>query len=132
MISFSVPVHTVNEANGTHGSFWKKSTRRKSIRHATSLALAAYVPVRVHMPCVVTLTRCSAGTLDDDNLRIAMKSVRDAIAKHLGVDDGDLTRVQWQYRQARAPRGVHTVRVEIHESKRLVETLVDACEQEAV
>lgn len=52
------------------------------------------------LPCVVRLTRLSPGTLDDDNLRGALKAVRDGVADRLGVDDRD-PRVTWEYAQER-------------------------------
>lgn len=59
------------------------------------------------LPCVVTLTRLAPSNgLDDDNLAGALKSVRDAVATWLGVDDKDRATVRYQYEQQRAPWGV--------------------------
>lgn len=55
---------------------------------------------RYHVPCVVTITRVSPGTLDDDNLRGSLKAVRDGIADRLGCDDRD-PRIVWEYGQER-------------------------------
>ena len=65
-------------------------------------------------PLVVTLTRIapSAIRLDDDNLRGALKSVRDGIAAALGVDDGDTKKIIWEYE---ATRGDYRVQVTIRE-----------------
>ena len=62
-------------------------------------------------PCVVLLTRVapSAG-LDDDNLAGALKSVRDAVADWIGVDDKLRDIVRYECRQERGPWGV---RVEV-------------------
>lgn len=49
----------------------------------------------------VTLTRYSPGHLDDDNLRGAMKHVRDAVAIELGVPNDDDPRWTWVYMQSR-------------------------------
>jgi hypothetical protein len=57
------------------------------------------------LPCVVTITRRSPGTLDDDNAVSSAKATRDAVATWLGVDDRD-PRVTWEVRQERAPWGV--------------------------
>jgi len=75
-----------------------------------SLALSR---AKRHAPCVVRLTRVAPGTrpLDDDNLRGALKNVRDAVAKWLGIDDGD-SRVTYAYKQERGPWGV---RIEVNE-----------------
>jgi hypothetical protein len=48
--------------------------------------------------CVVTLTRFGGRKLDDDNLRSALKSIRDGIADAIGLDDGD-GRIEWRYAQ---------------------------------
>lgn len=61
---------------------------------------------------VVTLTRIAPGTLDDDNLRPAMKAVRDGVADALGVDDRDPA-VHWQYAQHRGGRGQWAVVVAV-------------------
>lgn len=58
-------------------------------------------------PCAITLTRIapSAG-LDDDNLASALKSVRDAFAQWIGVDDKHRDIVRYCYAQQRGPWGV--------------------------
>ncbi len=70
-------------------------------RAAKAERKAAYLCTRaVSLPCVVTLTRISPGTLDGDNLQGALKGVRDGVADRLGVDDRD-ARVRWVYAQER-------------------------------
>jgi hypothetical protein len=59
------------------------------------------------LPCVVTLTRCAPSNgLDDDNLAGALKSVRDEVAKWLGVDDRLSDIVRYEYEQRRGPWAV--------------------------
>jgi hypothetical protein len=59
------------------------------------------------IPCSVILTRFApSGGLDDDNLAGALKSVRDAVADWLGVDDRERTTVRYRYTQTRAPWAV--------------------------
>lgn len=65
------------------------------------------------LPARILLVRLSAGTLDDDNLRPALKSVRDGIADRLGIADND-PRVTWDYAQERCKRGQTAVRVECY------------------
>jgi hypothetical protein len=92
---------------------WAQRARQtKSHRH-----LAFYLTPKHAVPCVVTLTRLSAGTLDDDNLRGALKGVRDGVADRLGIDDAD-PRVRWEYAQEKCKRGESAVRVEIEERRR--------------
>jgi crossover junction endodeoxyribonuclease RusA len=62
-------------------------------------------------PVVVTMTRVSPGTLDDDNLASACKAARDGIADALGIDDGDTERLRFVYRQRKADKGQHAVEV---------------------
>lgn len=103
-----LPLRTVSEMNvRTH---W--ATRAKRTRTARRTA-AALCPA-ASLPCAVTLTRYSAGTLDDDNLRSALKAVRDGIADRLGVDDAS-PEVEWKYEQAACKRGTYGVSVEIEE-----------------
>lgn len=61
-------------------------------------------------PGRIVLERLSAGMLDDDNLRAALKAVRDGVAAGLGYDDGWLT---WAYAQRKVKRGVFGVEVRI-------------------
>lgn len=67
------------------------------------------------VPVVVELTRISFGRLDDDNLRQALKGVRDEIAWQLGVNDRDPI-VRWDYDhpgQEHGPKGRQAVRIRI-------------------
>ncbi len=51
------------------------------------------------VPVVVTLTRISAGTLDDDNLIASMKGLRDGLADALAINDADVGRLRFAYLQ---------------------------------
>ncbi len=90
---------TVSEPN-VRGHWAKKAARVKAQRNrARAEALAA--AQAVGLPVVVTLTRIAPSSgLDDDNLRGALKAVRDGIADALQVDDRD-PRVTWRYDQQR-------------------------------
>lgn len=62
----------------------------------------------------IKITRLSSGTLDSDNLRQALKPVRDGIARGLRLpDDKDSDTLSWDYEQIRCRRGYHGVIVEI-------------------
>lgn len=55
-----------------------------------------------HSAVRVTLTRLAPSSgLDDDNLRGALKAVRDGVADALRIDDRD-PRVTWEYEQRRS------------------------------
>lgn len=65
-------------------------------------ALDRSQPVRKKRPrrvvIIVTLISLRSRELDTDNLAGSFKPTRDAIAKSLGIDDGD-KRFVWEYRQ---------------------------------
>jgi len=87
-----LPITTVSESN--RRDHWRvKAKRAKAQRQ-----MAAMLVPRCCLPCVVTLTRISPRMLDDDNLRGALKHVRDGVADRLGIDDRD-PRVEWRYAQ---------------------------------
>lgn len=68
---------------------------------------------RPALPCSVLLTRVAPSNgLDDDNLVGSLKSVRDAVAWWLGVDDRDRLTVSYRYAQLRGP---WSVRIEFGE-----------------
>lgn len=102
-----VPVRTENPLNGTHGHWRVKAAARKRQRRAAHLMCPPAA-----LPCTVRLVRLSAGTLDDDNLRGALKAIRDGVADRLGVPDND-PRVRWEYGQERVKRGTYGVRIEL-------------------
>lgn len=123
-VEFFVPVQTTNESNGNmyRGAQWLKRKKRAAAHVAVESATRALeAPQR--FPMVVRLTRLSAGTLDDDGLRSACKAVRDAVAKWLGVDDGDVQRLRFKYEQERCKRGEYGVRVAVFPGARLVEAM---------
>lgn len=101
-----LPIKTVSEMNmRTHWA--ERAARAKQHRTTARLMVPAHP-----LPCVVTMTRLSPGTLDDDNLRSAMKGARDGIADKLGADDAD-PRIVWRYEQEKCKRGEYGVRVSI-------------------
>lgn len=107
MIEFQIPIKTVNPVNGSHGHWRTTAAIRKRQRQTTFLLAPKF-----DIPAVITLTRVSAGVLDDDNLRPALKSVRDGIADKLGIADND-PRVTWRYAQQKCKRGTWAVRVTV-------------------
>lgn len=105
-VAVTLPVKTVSEMN-QRGHWSARARRMKSARFAAFALCPA-----VALPCVVRLVRLSAGELDDDNLRSALKGVRDGVADRLGVPDND-PRVRWEYGQERCKRGTYGVRLEL-------------------
>ena len=80
-----------------------RAKRVKRQRAVVGLMLRAVG--RPTLPCVVTITRRSPGTLDDDNAVSSAKATRDAVAQWLGVDDRSPL-VTWVVAQERGPWGV--------------------------
>lgn len=76
---------------------WRsRAARAKSQRQSAYILTAALKSLI--LPATIRLVRVSPRLLDDDNLRGALKSVRDGIADRLGVDDRD-PRITWDYGQ---------------------------------
>ena len=92
-----IPMRTVSAPNAREHHM-ERAKRVKRERWAVGMVLNP-LP-RPQLPCVVLLTRDSPGAraLDDDNLRGALKGVRDEVARWLGVDDGS-SEVRWVYAQ---------------------------------
>lgn len=91
-----LPVRTQSEANVRE--HWARRHRRAAAqRRAVGLVVA--VVARELVPAVVRLVRIAPRMLDDDNLRGALKAVRDAVAKCYGVADGPRGPIRWEYDQ---------------------------------
>jgi len=103
-------IKTVGGMNAREHHFVRAS-RVKKERNAACLWVKCMFPRRA-LPCIVTLTRLSAGTLDFDNLVGSQKGTRDGVADALGVADNH-PGIEWRYAQERCPRGSYGVRIEI-------------------
>lgn len=89
---------TISEPNAR--GHWAKRAARAKAQRRKAQALAAPRAAAVGLPVAVTLTRIAPSNgLDDDNLRGALKAVRDGVADAFGLDDRD-GRIRWQYGQA--------------------------------
>lgn len=105
----TVPVTTVNKNNVDE--HWTKRRRRVlKERNAVLVCWLGVPPVQV--PCEVRLVRIAPARnhLDDDGAVAALKTVRDEVARLIGVDDGD-ARVKFTVGPQEA--GAWGVRVEI-------------------
>lgn len=109
---FDAPIKTISEANCR--DHWRvKSQRRKEQQQTvTGMLINALRGRQVALPCVVRLTRVGPKVLDSDNLQSAFKATRDAIARKLGVDDGD-ERIKFEYDQTPIGEYSYNVIVEI-------------------
>lgn len=107
----SVTIELRTKPEGNRREHWRRVlSRGKRQRRVVGMALLAHRPPK--LPAVVTLTRLSAGELDDDNLRSALKRVRDAVAEWCGCGDSPKDPITWGYGQDKAPRGQQAVRIE--------------------
>ena len=107
MIRFDIK--TVSEAN--QREHWTKRFRRKNKQQRDFTLLWRSHKCRIELPATITFTRYSCRMLDTDNLAGAFKHVQDALAKELGIDDGD-ARITWLYRQERIKKREHYFTVE--------------------
>ena len=127
--SIEFDLETKSEANQRFASkagMFAKSERVKAQRSAVKQVLAstfgAHVPplhvvlgnVATSNRIEVRLVRLAPGLLDDDNLRGALKAVRDAVAAWIGIDDRNPI-ASWGYDQTRAPQHVYRVRIEVED-----------------
>lgn len=91
---------------------WDTRKRTKTNREAVWMWLRAHHAAKFHsLPARIKLTRYGKGILDDDNLRPALKAVRDGVAQAFGIDDGNTFYYRWEYDQVKAPH--YGVRIEI-------------------
>jgi hypothetical protein len=121
---FDVDAHTPSQDGKGYfskGAMFASTKRKREQRQAVLLAArragidAVRSFLRLGRPpcCAITLTRISPLALDDDNLRTALKAVRDELAEGvLGMPNDRDPRVVWIYGQAKpaTPR-TYAVRV---------------------
>lgn len=81
------------ESTANKREHWAQKAKRAKAHRFAAIAVPPHP-----LPCIVTIIRIAPRPLDDDNLAISAKSLRDGIADRLGVDDRD-PRVMWRYGQ---------------------------------
>lgn len=109
--AWTIHIRTVSANVAYAGEHWSKRARRsKEQRWVVGATIGNHI--RGLVPCLVCLTRIAPRRLDDDNLRGSLKSIRDEVAKCLGVDDRD-QRIEWVYRQHRGAPLEYAVRIEV-------------------
>lgn len=95
VLTVFVRVLTVNESNVRSVANAKnrggaRARRTRLTRRDVYLALLQASLSRPEVPAIITMTRVSTGTLDDDGLASALKATQDAVATdYLGLDDRD-------------------------------------------
>lgn len=112
-VSVSLPIHTVSESN-SRGHWSKRAKRARQQRSTVALVLRVHLrSSNIALPVSALLTRVAPSTgLDDDNLRAALKAVRDGVADALGLDDRDPS-VTWLYSQRRGAPKQYAVEISI-------------------
>jgi len=115
MFQITIPIRLVNETN--QREHWAvKAKRSKQQRYAAAAYLrtssTGYLAPKIpSFPCVITITRIGKRKMDSDNLAISAKHIRDGIADFLKVNDGDESKVKWEY--AQELRDYYAVKIEI-------------------
>ena len=103
---FQLPIKLVSMANARMHHFAKARIARDQ------RGMAKVFCPQFDVPCIVTITRIGPKKLDDDNLAISAKHVRDGIAAKIGVDDGD-ERYTWRYEQRKGKPKQYAVHVKL-------------------
>jgi hypothetical protein len=108
-----VPIKIISEANNRE--HWYKKWRRKTDQQAEIFAVMHNLLLgkAFDFPVHVELKRIGQNLLDSDNLANAFKGIQDAVAKKLGVDDGDRERVSWSYEQEASHKHFYEVSITI-------------------
>lgn len=113
-LAVTMCLKTVSEANSRDmGVKMGRVKRQRATVRDTLRSMGRVLPM---FPVVVTLTRISRKTLDDDNLQSAFKAVRDGVADAMNRDDGDVAAYEWRYAQEVGASG-YAVRILIESRK---------------
>lgn len=120
------PLHTESENKHRRGMHWAASANKTAKERAdVRIVLTQLDRPALHLAdrpnaFTVTLTRIFVGELDDDNLRGALKAVRDEVAAWLGLDDRSKV-IRWRYGQLTCERGRWAVKIEIEDEEQGVD-----------
>ena len=95
-LSIEVPIRTVSESNMCE--HWAAKHRRKKQQQRVVALVLRGAASRPDDVSRVRLTRLAPRRLDTDNGVSALKHVQDAVARWLGVDDGNCA-ITWEYAQ---------------------------------
>lgn len=107
-LTFNLPFKTGRGLNDR--LHWAVRTRHVKEQRTVT---AAFLRRRsLPLPAIVTLTRYSRGTLDDDNLQGALKAVRDGVADAFRLSDND-SQLTWVYAQRSCKGGQFGVEIAV-------------------
>lgn len=101
VISYEMPIRTPSAANQRLHHMEKARQNKQQRADAMILSRTHLGTVMAEFPILIRLTRISPGmvAMDDDNLPRALKAVRDGICDALGIDDGDVAKIRFEYEQ---------------------------------
>lgn len=114
-IEFEMPMRLKSIANASRqGNWWGRAQDKRMQRsYALLYTRAALIKRgRFQPPYIITITRVGKRVMDDDNLAISAKAVRDGIAEELGIDDGDRSKCRWVYEQEIGKQYAVKIRIE--------------------
>jgi len=103
LFEWSLPIYTVSEANNS--DHWTKKKKRKDIQKRWIWVTFQKEKPKIPIPCHIKLTRVASEKLDDDNLPVSMKYIRDALADQIfpglppGRADDKKLGLTWEYDQ---------------------------------
>lgn len=106
--TYRIDALTVSESN--RREHWTKRAKRAKAQRALAFISTPQLP-----PCrvkFIVLIRDGGRQLDDDNLRSALKAIRDGIADKLRIGDGDPS-IRWFYGQQPSSKRRSSVKVEL-------------------
>lgn len=111
-----VQTRTWNELNASRCGWRAKHQKRNAVKEAVTCALlgedwSAMGKPTVDTPWDVRLVRLGPREMDDDGVVSALKSVRDAFARFVAVDDKHRHIVRYRYKQERSKE--FGVRIEV-------------------
>lgn len=108
--TFEFPIRLPSKANLRE--HWRKSaartkkhretTRLVTLGHARPAIALAKAALAAQFKVTVSFCRIAKQQLDDDNLRSALKAVRDEMADLLGLKNDRDPRVEWVYSERKA------------------------------
>lgn len=100
------------ESTANKREHWRTRASRAKVHRFEGYAAFCTYSRQPFDNLVVTMTRIAPRELDDDNLAISFKSVRDGLADWLGVKDND-KRIKWVYAQEKGAPKHYAARIEV-------------------
>lgn len=106
IISFTMPI--MLECATNKREHWRKVAERKKHQRDSAMMYTVWakssgggvIDVKARAPLEITVTRIGKRRMDEhDNLATSAKYVVDGIAKAIGIDDGDVSKIKWVYKQ---------------------------------